>query len=157
MESKARALGHPIHPVLIVFPLGLLSTAVIFDLLRMWTGDGKWSNMAEYLIGAGVIGGVVAGVFGAIDWWAIPRNTRAKTIGLLHGVGNVIVLLLFAASWVLRLRDLANPSAPALSLSFLGLLLASVTGWLGGELVDRLGVGVSDDADLNSPSSLRAP
>jgi uncharacterized membrane protein len=154
MESKAKLLGHPIHPMLIVFPLGLLATAVIFDVIALATGNGAWSGMAYYLIAAGVIGGLVAAVFGLIDWLAIPSGTRAKAIGLWHGVGNVVVVALFAASWFLRRGTPNAPGTLALALSFSGVVLALVTGWLGGELVDRLGVGVDDGAHLDAPSSL---
>jgi uncharacterized membrane protein len=154
MESRAKLLGHPVHPMLIVFPLGLLATAVIFDVITLATRDGTWSGMAYYLIAAGVIGGLLAAVFGLIDWLAIPSGTRAKAIGLWHGAGNVLVVALFAASWLLR-RGIPNtPGTLGLALSFAGVGLALVTGWLGGELVDRLGVGVDDGAHLDAPSSL---
>ena len=78
MESKAKLLGHPIHPMLVVFPLGLLATAVIFDAIALARENGAWSGMAFYLIAAGVIGGLVAAVFGLIDWLAIPSGTRAR-------------------------------------------------------------------------------
>jgi uncharacterized membrane protein len=155
MESKAKVLGHPIHPMLIVFPLGLLATAVVFDLISLAGGPPLWTEIASYMIGAGVLGGFAAAMFGWVDWFAIPPGTRAKRVGLLHGVGNVIVLLLFIASWAIRRGgDPANPSETALALGFAGAGLALLTGWLGGELVDRLGVGVDDGAHLDSPSSL---
>ncbi|HEY5028241.1 MAG TPA: DUF2231 domain-containing protein [Candidatus Angelobacter sp.] len=154
MESKVKVAGHPVHPMLIVFPLGLLATSVIFDVIRLSTSDGKWSSMAWYMIGAGVIGGLLAAAFGLIDWLAIPSNTRAKSIGLWHGAANVLVVLLFIASWFLRRPDPANPNGLALTISFAAVILALVAGWLGGELVDRLGVGVDEGANLNAPSSL---
>ncbi len=154
MESRAKLLGHAIHPMLIVFPLGLLATAVIFDCIALATAKGAWSDMAFYLIAAGVIGGLAAAVFGLIDWLAIPSGTRAKAIGLWHGAGNVVVVLLFIASWFLRRGTPNAPGTLALALSFAGVALALVTGWLGGELVDRLGVGVDDGAHLDAPSSL---
>jgi uncharacterized membrane protein len=89
-----------------------------------------------------------------IDWLAIPRNTRAKTIGLLHGVGNVLVLFLFIGSWLLRRDQPVRPEPLALALSFAGAGLALVTGWLGGELVGRLGIGIHDGANVNAPNSL---
>src|SRR5437867_12982020 len=88
MTSKAKLFGHPIHPMLIVFPLGFLATSLIFDIMYLGTGDGKWTNIAEYMIGAGVIGGLLAVLFGLVDWLAIPSGTRAKSIGLWHGLGN---------------------------------------------------------------------
>ena len=155
MQSRAKAMGHAIHPVLIVFPLGLLSTAVIFDILYLITDRDGFTVAAAYAIAAGVIGGLLAAVFGLIDWLAIPGGTRAKRIGALHGIGNVVVVVLFAVSYLLRSRAVEwDPTAGALILSFLGFALSGVTGWLGGELVERLGIGVEEDANPNSPSSL---
>ena len=94
-------------------------------------------------------------VFGFWDWLAIPEGTRAKRIGLLHGSGNVVVILLFALSWLIRHNTFEHrPSVIAFVLSLLGLGLALFTGWLGGELVDRLGVGVDPGANLDASSSL---
>ncbi|MFR9775620.1 DUF2231 domain-containing protein [Micromonospora sp. MS34] len=156
MESRAKAMGHGIHPLLIVFPLGLLATSVIFDILYLITDRTGFQISAAYTMGAGIIGGLVAGLFGLIDWSAIPAGTRAKRVGAVHGVGNVVVLVLFAVSWLLRLAaDNWDPSALALICSFAGIVLVGVTGWLGGELVERLGVSVSDEAGVNAPSSLR--
>ena len=162
MESRAKVLGHAAHPILIVFPLGLLATAVIFDIIYLATGNGRWSDIAYYLIAAGLIGGLVASVPGFIDWLAIPSGTRAKRLGLLHAVGNDIVLILFFLSWWLR-RGVApdaatgfpgDPPTLALALSFAGAALSMVTGWMGGELIERLGVAVHDGAHLDAPNSL---
>ena len=154
MESRAKLLGHPIHQMLIVFPLGLLATAVIVDVIY-FAGDALiFAEVAYYLVIAGLIGGAVAAPFGFIDWLAIPRDTRAKRIGALHGSGNVVVMLLFLASAVLRSNLPSAPPAAAYICSFAGAALALVTAWLGGELVNRLGVGVSDGAHVDAPSSL---
>jgi uncharacterized membrane protein len=154
MGSKAKLFGHPIHQMLIVFPLGLLATAVIFDIISLVSGSTRWTEMAFYMIAAGIIGGLTAAVFGLIDWLGIPSHTRAKAVGLWHGGGNVVVVALFAVSWLLRYDNPASPGALALVFSFVPVVLALVTGWLGGELVDRLGVGVDNGAHLNAPSSL---
>jgi uncharacterized membrane protein len=154
MESKVKVAGHPVHPMLIVFPLGLLATAVIFDIIYLISDKNQWTLVSYYLIGAGVIGGAAAAVPGWIDWLAIPVGTRAKRIGLLHGVGNVVVLALFILSWLLRRGTPEVPPTGAIVASLVGFVLAAFTGWLGGELVDRLGVGVDDGAHLDSPSSL---
>src|SRR4051812_41498598 len=102
MTGKAKLLGHPIHPMLIVFPLGLLATSLFFDLIYLATRDGKWTQMAEYLIGAGLIGGAVAAIFGLVDWLAIPNGTRAKAIGVWLGIGNAVVLVLFLVNFFMR-------------------------------------------------------
>lgn len=143
--------------MLIVFPLGLLATSVIFDIVYLATENGYWAGLAYWLIAAGIIGGLVAAVFGLIDWMAIPAKTRAKSIGAIHGVGNLLVVALFAGSWLLRTETPNNPQMLALALSFSGCVLSAITGWLGGELVVRLGVGVDTGANLNAPNSLTHP
>ena len=155
MESRAKLLGHPIHPMLIVLPLGLFIGAVVFDALFLWRGSAAFAYAAYWNIAAGIIGGLLAAVFGLIDWLAIPAGTRAKRIGLLHGGANVVVVLAFALVWLQRTNAVDN--APTSGIFFVevgALLLGSVAGWLGGELVDRLAVGVDDGAHLDAPSSL---
>jgi len=155
MDSRAKAFGHGIHPMLIVFPLGLLATAVIFDIIYLFNDKTDLNIASAYMIAAGVIGGLVAALFGLIDWLAIPAGSRAKRVGALHGVGNVAVVALFAASWLLRARaDGWQPGAAALVCGFVGIVLGGLTGWLGGELVERLGIGVHDSAGPDAPSSL---
>ncbi len=149
-----RLLGHLVHPMLIVFPLGLLATAVAFDIVGLSSGNASWYGISYWMIAAGIIGGLLAAVFGLIDWVGIPSGTRAKAIGLWHGAANVVVVLLFIVSWFLRQPNPQTPGSLALALSFTGVGLALVSGWLGGELVERLGVGIHDGANLNAPSSL---
>src|SRR5688500_9748365 len=102
MESRAKLLGHPIHQMLVVFPLGLLGTAVIFDIIAFALGQGYWSEIALWMMVPGIVTGLLAAPFGLIDWLAIPAGTRAKRIGAIHGLGNVVVLVLFAGSALLR-------------------------------------------------------
>jgi uncharacterized membrane protein len=151
-----RLLGHPIHQMLIVFPLGLLATAAIFDIIYLSTGNTVWTTVSMYMIAAGIIGGLVAAVFGAIDWWHIPDATRAKRVGAVHGVGNVIVVLLFIGSLYLRSQYVIPPTM-AFVLSFVAVGFALITGWLGGELIVRLGIGVDSGANVDAPSSLSTP
>lgn len=154
MHARAKLVGHAIHPMLIVFPLGLLATSFFFDIIRMAGGGDGFGVASFYMIAAGVIGGLVAAVFGLVDWLAIPANTRARQVGAIHGIGNVVVVGLFVLSWLVRRPDAARPGGGAFVLSLLGVLLALVTGWLGGELVERLAIGVDDGAHADSPSSL---
>ena len=154
MKAKARLLGHPIHPMLIVFPLGLLTVAAIFDVIYVCTHNGQWSNLSYWMIASGVIGGLIAAVFGIIDWFGIPEDTRAKYIGLIHGISNVIVVILFIISWFMRRINPVAPGMTAIVLGWIGILMALFGGWLGGELVYRLNVGVDHGANLDAPNSL---
>lgn len=105
MESRTKFAGHALHPILIVFPLGLLVTAVAFDLVYLVTDRESFAPAAAFTIAAGLIGGALAGLVGLVDWLALPGGTRAKRVGLLHGAVNLAVLALFAASWLLRLGE----------------------------------------------------
>ena len=155
MESRVKLFGHPVHPMLIVFPLGLLATAVVFDLLYLIFDNPLLPTASYYMIAAGILGGLLAAIFGFIDWLALPNGSRAKHIGLWHGLGNVLIVGLFAASWFLRGNNVDFlPDSMALTLSFAAMLLALVTAWIGGELVYRLGVGVDPGANVNAPNSI---
>jgi len=154
MRAKARLLGHPIHPMLIVFPLGLFTVAVIFDIVYISTHNGHWSNLSYWMIASGIIGGLIAAVFGLIDWLNIPEGTRAKYIGLIHGLSNFVVVILFIVSWFMRRPSPAAPSMTAMILGWIGIVIALFAGWLGGELVYRLNVGVDLGANLDAPNSL---
>src|ERR671912_1745498 len=99
MESKAKLLGHPIHPMLIPFPLGLLGMAVIFELLAVFAGQESLGEASRPMIPAGIITGLLAAVFGAIDWAVNPAGTRAKGLATAHGIGNVVIVALFALAW----------------------------------------------------------
>lgn len=155
MNSRVKLLGHPLHPMLVVYPLGLLSTAVIFDLLFMGNNNPTFSVVSYWMITAGLIGGLLAAVVGFMEWLAVPSESRAKSVGLWHGLGNLVITLLFAGSWWLRTGVEDNvPGTIAFILSLLGFGLALLTGWLGGELVYRLGVGVDHGANVNAPNSL---
>jgi uncharacterized membrane protein len=155
METRIKLLGHPIHPMLIVYPLGLFSAAVIFDVLYTITANDDLATFSFWALAVGLIGGLAAAIFGLIDWLAIPKGTRAKRIGAFHGGGNVVVVGLFLLSFGARLNSAQYlPNTTPLILGLLGGAIALVTAWLGGELVYRLRVAVDKDANLDAPNSL---
>lgn len=154
MESRAKVAGHAVHPMMVTFPLGLFGTSMVFDAIAKVTKNPKFSQASYYMIPAGVISGLAAGVFGLLDWTKIPQGTRAKKIGAWHALGNTALVALFAGSYLLRRKSPAQPSAVALVLAAAGTGLSIVTGWLGGELVERLGVSVYPNANVNASSSL---
>jgi uncharacterized membrane protein len=155
MNGPVKLLRHPVHPMLIVFPLGLLGTAVIFDLIARFTGNEGLYGVSYWMIAAGIVGGLLAAIFGFMDWLSIRSDTRAKRIGAYHGLGNLAIVILFALSWWMRSNDPNRvPNDLAFTLSLLGFLLSLVTGWLGGELVYRMGMAVDEGANENAPNSL---
>jgi uncharacterized membrane protein len=155
MESRIKFFGHPVHPIMVVYPLAMFSGAVIFDILNLVTANPVFPVVSYYMISVGVIGGLAAAIFGFIDWLGLPDSSRARQLGLWHGLGNFIIVVMFIASWFIRrgAEDFV-PNTLALILSFAGVALALITGWIGGELVYRLSVGVDPGANVNAPSSL---
>ncbi len=154
MEARATFLGHAIHPMAIVFPLGLLATAAIFDAAYLIFGGTSIPTASFWMIVAGLVGSAFAALFGWIDWTKIPEGTRAKSIGLYHGGVNMLVAVIFAVALYLRWDVPTAPPMIAVILSFLGVALSMLGGWLGGELVERLGVAVHPGAHMDAPSSL---
>ncbi|MGC4886415.1 DUF2231 domain-containing protein [Micromonospora sp. NBC_01392] len=156
MESRLKVLGHPVHPMLVMFPVALLVTAVIFDVVDTVGGPDLLGEVAYWNITVGLIGGLLAAVAGAFDLLALPTGTRAKRVGLLHAGANIAVILLFAAVWAVRLNaESRNAGGALIAIEVVAVAILGISAWLGGELVDRLGVGVDPDHDLNASSSLR--
>ncbi|WP_422774580.1 DUF2231 domain-containing protein [Plantactinospora sp. WMMC1484] len=156
MESRLKVLGHPVHPMLVMFPIALFVAATIFDVIDVAGGPGFLGELAYWNILVGLIGGVLALMAGVVDLLAVPGGTRAKRVGVAHAATNIAVLLLFAAVWAVRLAAETRAAGGALvAIEVVAVAGAGVGAWLGGELVDRLGVGVDPEAGLNAPSSLR--
>ncbi|WP_428962473.1 DUF2231 domain-containing protein [Micromonospora fluostatini] len=157
MESRLKVLGHPVHPMLVMFPVALLVTTVLFDVIDTVGGPDFLGEVAYWNLTVGLVGGLLAASAGLFDLLAIPSGTRAKRVALTHAAANVAVILLFAAVWAVRLNADSRAAGGALiAIEVVGLGILGVSAWLGGELVDRLGVGVDRDAHLDAPSSLRA-
>jgi uncharacterized membrane protein len=159
MRSKVEVAGHALHPMLIAFPLGLLGTSVVWDICALATHHAQWGTIAYWSIVAGIVSGLCAAVPGFIDWLSIPSGTRAKGIGVYHLVLNVVVLGLFAVSLVAR--HAAPEGYPLAGFGrmlpgWIGVALAVVSAWLGGELVETLGISVREGANPDAPSSLRS-
>ena len=146
MASKASIGGHPIHPMLIPFPIGLLVFSLIADLIYLWRGNPVWENyIAFYTLLAGIIGAAAAAVPGLIDW-ATLTDRAAVRVANWHARVNITGLVIFIASFYLRTSSGAKwitsmPSLPII-LSIVGVIGLGIAGWLGGELVFRHGVAV---------------
>jgi uncharacterized membrane protein len=143
MHSPASFKGHPIHPMLIVFPIGLWVFSLVSDLIYQWElGGPVWSVVAYYTMAGGIVGALLAAVPGLIDLLAI-RDLKSRRIGIVHMVVNLIVVGLYAVNLYLRSQP-EHSANVAIALSVLGVGLLTLSGWLGGELVYVRGVAVEE-------------
>lgn len=150
--SRAAVAGHPIHPMLVPFPIAFLIGACACDLAFVGMSDTFWARAALWLTGAGLVAGLVAAVFGAIDFFS-TRRARQLTIGWVHGLGNVTVMALALISVLLRNGDPVAAVLPwGLVFSVLMTLILGVTGWLGGELSYRHRIGVTAAVETAEPA-----
>ena len=152
--SRAAIGGHPIHPMLIPFPVAFLVGTLVVDIVFASTGDAFWARAAFWLLAAGIVMGALAAVFGLIDFLAHER-VRALNAAWVHFLGNAAAIVLSIWNIAQRWNDAAaGATGLGIALSAIVVAILLVTGWLGGELVDRMGVGVDDGAHLDAPSSL---
>jgi uncharacterized membrane protein len=145
MKTKAGIAGHPLHPMLIVFPIGLWVFSFAADLIYVGTHNMEWVTVAYYAIAGGIIGALAAAVPGAIDLFSITRG-RTRRTGMWHMVINVTVLVLFAINFWQR-SDFREPTSGLIWLSAISVALLAVSGWLGGDMVYRQGVAVDKAAE----------
>ena len=150
MASKASIGGHPIHPILIPFPLALWSTSFVTDVIFYFYRNDSLALISKYMLAAGCFGALAAAVPGIIDWLTI-KDAGVKRIANWHARLNVIALIVFAISLYLRMRIGAHWVNYHLRIPFLisllGVILISISGWLGGELSFKHGVGVAPQHD----------
>lgn len=149
LQALAGPRGHPLHPIFATLPVGAFVSSLIFDILTRTRAHGLpyLVDGAYWLIGVGLVGGVLAAAFGLIDFRAVPRGTDAFATAVRHLACNTIVLGLFLAAYAWRATDhLEHDKTPwsqlALSAVAVAVLLASV--WLGNTLVYRFSRRVDD-------------
>jgi len=146
MASKASIGGHPIHPMLIPIPIGLLLFSFVADLVYLWRGNPIWKDyIAFYTMLGGIIGAAAAAIPGLIDWSRLTDRATVK-VANWHARVNVVTLLIFIASFYLRTSSGSTwiPNMPMLPvvLSAVGVIGLGIAGWLGGQLVFAHGVAV---------------
>jgi len=147
MYSKAKIANHPIHPMLIAFPIGLWVFSLIADLAYQWGfGSFTWNTVAYYTMAGGIVGALLAAIPGLVDLLSI-RDARAKRIGIAHMLINLFVVGLYAVNLFLRSREGSNTTL-TVALSVVGVGLLSLSGWLGGELVYIYHVAVEEQEPI---------
>lgn len=140
MSTAASIAKHPLHPMLVVFPIGLWIFSLIADFIFLLGGDVGWNDVVFYTIAGGLVGALVAAVPGLFDMFSIS-DPKVGKIAWNHMILNLIAVAIFALNFYLRIGNTAGATLPIL-LSVTGVLFIAVSGWLGGELVYVHGMGV---------------
>jgi uncharacterized membrane protein len=142
LRSTARIGKHPIHPMLVPFPIVCFIGTLLTDLAYWRTAEMMWADFSAWLVTVGVIMGFLAAIAGLVDFLS-NRLIRAQAPAWPHFIGNAVVLILATINMLVHTRDGWTSVVPwGLILSAVVVLLMLVTGWLGGALVYRHGVGV---------------
>ena len=143
MRARAQIKSHPIHPMLVVLPLGLFLGSWIFDLIGKATNNELLWAASYYCAIVGIVGGFCAAIPGLIDWiGVVPPRSSAKNRGLLHAGLNTLALIAFIAIAVHRSSSIAEPGAFELGLMTITIVVLGISGWLGGTLAYRNQIGV---------------
>jgi uncharacterized membrane protein/nitrite reductase/ring-hydroxylating ferredoxin subunit len=142
MKSRASIKGHPIHPVLIAFPVAFFTGTIVFDILSLIFVDVVFWVTAYYMQLAGIIGGVIAAIPGIIDYfYTVPPQSSGKKRAAKHGLINSSALILFTIAILLK-KDPGILPPVVMVLEVIAIVLLSIGGWLGGTLVYRNQIGV---------------
>src|SRR5829696_6236305 len=144
MRTPARIGSHPVHPMLIPFPIGLLVFSLICDLISLGSDDpATWATVALYSMVGGFIGALVAAVPGVIDLLSLAER-KVRRIALTHMAINLVAVTLYAVNIGLRFSGADNHGIP-LVLSVAAAVLLGISGWLGGEMVYVHAVGLDSE------------
>jgi uncharacterized membrane protein len=160
MQGKATLAGHPIHPMLVTIPIGCFVAAVACDIISIWAGPVFWSEMGTWLLLFGVCGGLLAALFGFVDYLTAPMSTQAKGLASWHMVLNIVAIVIFGVACAVRFHDHASTAGYAFTAA--GIVVLSIAGYLGGDVAHRHLVGSSEadagvvreaaDRDARAPS-----
>lgn len=154
MRTPASIVRHPIHPMLVPFPIGLWIFSFVCDLVFAFgSGNPVWKTVALYTMIGGIIGALAAAIPGLVDLLSLPRGPR--TTAIVHMSLNLTVVVLFAINIWLRLSsgEVGAASSGPVWLSLIAIVLLAVSGWLGGRLVYELGVAVDTENIRGSGTS----
>lgn len=151
MKSRFRLLGHPVHPMLVVLPSSIFPLLLLLDVVHFFSGHAAAWDVGVWLAGAGVITTLVAMVPGIVDMAHIPDETRAHRTALIHAVVGGLTLLAYAAGTFARYGAGTDRFAIAAGIDVAGVLLVTLQGWLGGELVYKHQVGVLTETEGADP------
>ena len=144
-NALAGSYGHPVHPILVTIPIGTWTASLIFDIAAKARDDSAaFAQGSHWLIGIGILGALLAAIFGSIDLSGIPTGTAARRTGMIHMALNLAITALYVINYFIRGDDDTVGTLP-LILSIVALALLGASGFLGGKLSYHYGVRVADE------------
>jgi uncharacterized membrane protein len=150
MYTPASIKGHPLHPLLVTFPIGLWIFSLASDIISFGRlASGPWSDIAFYTMAGGIAGALLAALPGLIDLLSISEP-RMRRVGITHMTLNLIIVALYCVNWAIRLTRATNPIWPFI-MSIIGIVLLCVSGWLGATLVHKYRVTVQEPITPGGP------
>ena len=149
MRSKVALFDHPLHPMLVPLPIGLLTGSVLADFAYIINGRAdKWAEIAFWTLVAGIVTALLAAAAGFLEFWLMARYTDAREMATWHMILNLGAVVLFVISLILRLDEVqlsGGRFGAAFALSLVAIAVMSASGWIGGELSYRKHLGVVPD------------
>lgn len=141
IPSKVAIMQHPLHPIVVVFPIAFLMSAPVTDAVFLWRGDAFWALMSFWLVTAGFVMGVLAAILGTADF-ILVREVRNHVAAWSHFIVAIMGLALAGTNSRMRWEDPVEGALPwGLIVSAVTALIVAITGWLGGTLTFRHGIG----------------
>ncbi|GAB3617682.1 hypothetical protein GCM10027416_22390 [Okibacterium endophyticum] len=139
--------GHPFHPIAVTVPIGAWTAAIVFDIVGYFSADpAAFATGAMWLVGIGIVGALLAALFGLLDFSMLASGTPARATAATHMILNLVAIALFAVSFVLRLNSAPGElNTAAFIVSVIGYLLVGASGYLGGKLAYHYGVRVASE------------
>lgn len=145
-SALAGPYGHPLHPAIVAIPIGAWLSSVVLDIAALSTDNAALAEAAIWVIGIGIIGAILAAIFGSLDFSRVPKGTKASKTGATHMTLNIVALVLFAISFWIRLgAETDTVPISAFVLSIIAIILVGASGWLGGKLAYTYGIRVADE------------
>lgn len=152
MRSNVNIAKHPIHPILVLIPVGAWVASLVFDIIFLATGNVFWFGAALWNIIIGIVGALVAAIVGMTDLFTLPMSNEPKRVGITHMTLNLIIVALYVVNAVIRFSvPVVGPLGPivpestalwAFILNLVSIVLLIISGWYGGELIYRYGIAV---------------
>ncbi len=147
MQGKATFGGHPIHPTLIPFPIGFFVGALVCDIISHWGDATFWPRAAVVMIGFGIVGALLAAVFGLIDYLTIPMSREGKSWATWHMILNLVTVAIFVVAFLVRWGDATATLGYVLTVA--GVVVLMIAGYLGGHLAYHFGMGVAETKSVS--------